>query len=85
MCRDGMELSLAKDAKNNKKIFYRHVHQKRKDKENVPPIRTITRDIEKAEVFNNFFFSLFTASRLPTILKFLNLKTRAGGAKSLPL
>jgi len=44
LCRDGvrrarawLELNLAKDAKNNKKSFYRCVNQKRKVKESVPP------------------------------------------------
>jgi len=44
LCRDGvrktkaqMELNLARDAVNNKKGFYRHVSQKRKVKESVPP------------------------------------------------
>lgn len=43
MCMDGMtkadvqlELNLARDAKN-KKGFYRHIGQKRKIEENVPP------------------------------------------------
>jgi len=44
LCRDGirkakvwLELNLARDAKNNKKGFYRYVSQKRKVKERVPP------------------------------------------------
>jgi len=44
LCRDEvrkaklqLELNLARDAKNNKKVFYRHVNQKRKVKESVPP------------------------------------------------
>jgi len=43
MCRDGvrrakaqLELNLARDAKNNKKGFYRSVNQKRKIKESAP-------------------------------------------------
>ncbi|GAB0209193.1 hypothetical protein GRJ2_003385000 [Grus japonensis] len=43
LCRDGvrkakaqLELNLARDAKNNKKGFYRYVSQKRKVKESVP-------------------------------------------------
>ena len=43
LCRDRvrkakarMELNLARDAKNNKKGFYRYVSQKRKVKESVP-------------------------------------------------
>jgi len=44
-CGDGvrkanqhLELNLARDAKNNKKGFYRYVSQKRKIKESVPPL-----------------------------------------------
>lgn len=43
MCRDGvrnvkMKLKLASDAKNTKKGCYGCVNQKRKDKEDVPPL-----------------------------------------------
>ena len=44
MCRDGirkakawMELSVARDAKNNRKGFCRHIAKKRKAEESVPP------------------------------------------------
>jgi len=44
LCRDGvtrakvqLELNLARDAKNNKKGFYRYVNQKRKVKQSIPP------------------------------------------------
>jgi len=44
LCRDGdrkakaqLELNLARDAKNNKKIFYRSVRQKRKVKASLTP------------------------------------------------
>jgi len=44
LCRGGvrkakaqLELNLARDAKNNKKGFYRYVNQKKKVKESVPP------------------------------------------------
>jgi len=44
LCRDGvrrakvqMETILARDAKNNKKGFYRYVNQKRKVKESITP------------------------------------------------
>ena len=45
-CRDGIrkakvltELNLVRDAKNNKKGFYRYIGQKRKTKESVPPLK----------------------------------------------
>ncbi|KAK4818026.1 hypothetical protein QYF61_004150 [Mycteria americana] len=60
MCRDGvrkakvqLELNLARDAKNNKKGFYRYINQKRKVKESLPPLMNKNGDLvstdEKAE------------------------------------
>ncbi|KAK4819465.1 hypothetical protein QYF61_004691 [Mycteria americana] len=48
------ELNLARDAKNNKKGFYRYINQKRKVKESVPPLMNengelVSTDEEKAE------------------------------------
>ncbi|KFQ74137.1 hypothetical protein N335_02350, partial [Phaethon lepturus] len=60
-----LELNLARDAKNNKKGFYRYVSQKRKVKESVPPLmsktgKLVTTDEEEDEVLNDFFASVFT-------------------------
>lgn len=72
MCRDGLrkaemwlELNLTRDAKNNKKGFYRNVSQNRKVKESVTPPdehdwQTGNNGMEKAEVLNSFFVSVFT-------------------------
>ena len=62
------ELNLAREAKNNKKGFYRYIGQKRKARESVPPPinekgELITTNMEKAEVLNNFFASVFAASQ----------------------
>ncbi|GAB0204661.1 mitochondrial enolase superfamily member 1 [Grus japonensis] len=64
-----IEISLARDAKDNKKSFYRYVSDKRRTRENVGPLRNetgdlVTQDMEKAEVLNDFFASVFTGKCL---------------------
>lgn len=73
--------------KNNKKNFFRYRRQKSQAKESVRPTPVSEKgelacsDVEKAEVLNEFFASIFTASqashtsRVPELLD--------GGAKSL--
>ncbi|GAB0179621.1 mitochondrial enolase superfamily member 1 [Grus japonensis] len=61
-----IELNLARAVKGNKKSFYRHISDKRKTRENVSPLQNetgdlVTQDMEKAEVLNNFFSSVFTS------------------------
>ncbi|GAB0203984.1 mitochondrial enolase superfamily member 1 [Grus japonensis] len=64
-----IEISLARDVKDNKKSFYRYVSDKRRMGENVGPLRNemgdlVTQDMEKAEVLNDFFASVFTGKAL---------------------
>ncbi|GAB0209092.1 mitochondrial enolase superfamily member 1 [Grus japonensis] len=64
-----IELNLARDVKDNKKSFYRYVSDKRKMRETVGPLRNergdlVTQDMEKAEVLNDFFASVFTGKCL---------------------
>ncbi|GAB0186361.1 hypothetical protein GRJ2_001101400 [Grus japonensis] len=59
-----IELNLARDIKDNKKSFYRYASDKRKTRENVGPLRKetghlVNQDMEKAEVLNDFFASVF--------------------------
>ncbi|GAB0205472.1 mitochondrial enolase superfamily member 1 [Grus japonensis] len=64
-----IEISLARDVKDNKKSFYRYASDKRRMRENVGPLRNetgdlVTQDMEKAEVLNDFFASVFTGKCL---------------------
>ncbi|GAB0207806.1 hypothetical protein GRJ2_003246300 [Grus japonensis] len=64
-----IEISLARDVKDNKKSFYKYVSDKRRTRENVGPLRNemgdlVTQDMEKAEVLNDFFASVFTSKCL---------------------
>ncbi|GAB0204604.1 mitochondrial enolase superfamily member 1 [Grus japonensis] len=61
-----IELHLARDMKGNRKSFYRYFGDKRRVTENVGPLRNetgdlVTQDMEKAEILNDFFASVFTA------------------------
>jgi len=63
-----MELNLARDVKNNKKVFYRYIGRKRQAKESVPPLlyedgELASSDTEKAEVFSECFASVFTGGQ----------------------
>jgi len=57
---------LARDGKGNKKAFYRYVSDRSQTRENAGPLRKqagdlVTRDVEKAEVLNDCFASVFNS------------------------
>ncbi|CAM5108800.1 unnamed protein product [Eretmochelys imbricata] len=60
-----LELQLARDVKSNKKGFFRYVSNKKKVRESVglllnEGVNLVTEDVEKANVLNAFFASVFT-------------------------
>ena len=80
-----MELNLARGPKNNKKDFYRYVHQTRKVKESIPPLMNkngelVSTDKEKAEVLSNILASVFTGSLSPHPCRVYGPQDRAQGA-----
>ncbi|KAK4827148.1 hypothetical protein QYF61_015102 [Mycteria americana] len=64
-----LELSLARDVKDNKKGFYKFINSKRKTKENMGPLLNVARELvtngtEKAEILDAFFASVFTRKNI---------------------
>lgn len=62
-----IKLCLVRDVKNKKKGFYRYTGQNKQAKESSPPLMTekrewATTDMERTEVLNEFFTSVFTAT-----------------------
>jgi len=83
------EINLARDIKGNKKSFYRYIGDKRKAKDNVGSLwketgDLVTWDMEKAEVLNDFFASVFTGKCSSHTVQVAEGKGRDWENKELP-
>jgi len=88
-CRDAtrkakfhLELNLARDVKDNKKVFFRYISSKRKIRENVGMLLNkvgalVMEDTEKAELLNACFASVFTAKAGPQASQSLEVREEA--------
>ncbi|GAB0206587.1 hypothetical protein GRJ2_003124300 [Grus japonensis] len=97
VCRDAtrkakaqLELNLARDVKDKKKGFFKYISSKRKTKENVGTLLNevgalVTEEIEKAELVNAAFASVFTAKVDPQESQTLEVGERVLRKEDLPL
>ena len=95
-CRDAtrkakaqLELSLAKDVKGNKKVFFKYVSSKRKTGENVGLLLNevgalVTEITEKVELLDATFASVFTAKACPQASQSLEVREKAWRKENLP-
>jgi len=84
------ELNLARVVKSKKKSFYRHVSDESKTRQNVGPLwkkkrDLVTRDMEKAEVLNDFLLQSSPAGAPATLPKSQEAQAGTGRMKNHPL
>lgn len=82
-----VKLNLDRKFKGNKKGFYKYVSDKRNTRENMDPLQKetgdlVTRDMEKAEVLNDFFAPFFTGIAPATPSKSQKAKAGTGREKN---
>ncbi|NXM07615.1 PO22 protein, partial [Tyrannus savana] len=86
-----LELDLATSVRDNKKSFYRYINNKRRDKEKLHFLldmggNIVTKDEDKAEVFNTCFTSVFNSKTgCPQDSWLLELVDRDKKLNSLPI
>jgi len=85
-----MQLNLARDIKANQSSFCRYVSDKRKARKNVGPLwkemgDLVTRNMEKTEILNDFFASVFAGKSSSTPPKSQKAKAGTGRMKNHPL
>jgi len=84
-----MGLNVVRVVEKNHKGFFRYVEQKRQAEESVPPLinekgELASSDMEKAEVLNEFFASVFMAIQASHASCVLELLRRGPGSKISP-
>ncbi len=77
------------DIKGNKKKFYRYISDKKKVRVDVGPLQKetgdlVTRDMEKAEVYSDFFASVFSSKGSSHTTHFVESKVKNWEKVDLP-